>query len=280
MPNIDTGKNVIEERAKAAIKRYYNIIVNRFCEGAKKEGHNIKPQNVTAVTYGGLQNLTFSVVDFHLGNFVIEDPQDLVYLDGTSWDNNASTQADTSFNVGEVTTDSYTWSMTAGVKFGVSVSDTLEFGIPGAKETVKAEVSVEASASTTHGTAYSKAHHWDKKFEQQVKPYSHFELYIYGQQVKGHVPYTITAEATGKALVKIVFNYYGSRQHTEKVNLTELLHESGIKVVHSGIISGLQGYKWYLDSHDRPLNEDEKTHLPNGVTKISVQPDIFKSLAP
>ena len=54
----------------------------------------------------------------------------------------------------------------------------------------------------------------------------------------------------------------------------ELVHESGVHVVHSGIISGLQGYKWNLQSHDRPLSDDEKANLPSGLSQLSSSFDL------
>jgi len=271
MSNINAGDKEIDARARAAVGKHKGTIIQRFCEGAAKQGHNIKPKDVDSVTYTGLEGLGFDVLSFKLGKFVIEDPKDLTYLDGSSWDNNASTPGHMKFHVGKETTDSYSWSLTAGVTTTASVSSKLEFGVPEFKGSIEATLSVETSLSVTHGSAYSEKHTWDDNFDQDVAPFTRLEKTVYAQQVTGHVPFKIESRAKGKALVTVAFHFHGSRTHRLKIDLATLLQQSGTTVVSEGMITGLQGYKFYVVSKETALTDEERKNLASGLTRFELQ---------
>ena len=265
MSQFDNAEAVLTKHAKDAIDRHRATIIQRFCEGAKKQNRNIKSSDVTGVTLLKLDKLAYAEPRLALGEFVIENAKDLHYLNGDSYDNNSSQPGQITFGVDETTTDTYTWSMTAGITVTEEASAELSVGVPGTQAKIGGKMSVSLSASTTAGIAHTHSRAWKKQITQPVAAFRHVDLSVFAQQVKGHVPFTLSTTTSGKAVIRISFNYYGSRTHDEPVDLKELIGASALSLVASGIINGLEGYKWYTDVQERDLSDDEKEALPHGL---------------
>lgn len=268
MAKLETGETVIEARLKAAIAAHKDKIIDEFIKQAHDQGHNINKSDINSVTLHRAKDLSFAVENFDIGKFVIQDPDVPVKLDGTEWNNNADTPGQVNFKVNETTEDTYNWSMTAGVKTGLKVTAGIEYGLPENKGKMSVEASIEASVSTTSGTAHKKTRTWEKDVGQTVNPYTHFRMDVYGVQLKGYAPYTITSRVSGKALVRIKYSFHGDRNKTPEIDVRQLLSQKDQRVSVEGQITGLQGYDWDIQSESHPLTAAEKTSLPIGLKEV------------
>ena len=267
MAILDTAENVITQRSKDAISRHKTEIIRQFCKGAQAQGHNVQPSDVTSVTFKDLNSMKYTVPDLKFGKFVIEDAKDHKYLDGTIWDNNLPTEGNDDFVVNKTTTDTFTWSVTAGISYGAKVGGKVDLGVPGISGEVSTELSVDTTVSATQGSARSFQRSWTKKIGATVPAYYHYEKRAYATQVRGHVPFTITATATGKVDINIEYSFHGKRSRIVDTDLAKLIGKQKTVLTQSGVISGIQGYDWYVDTGGHPLSEDEKHALPELLSK-------------
>lgn len=270
MAILDTAENVITQRSKDAIKSNKAEIIRQFCKGAQDQGHNVQPSDVTSVAFKALKSMSYTVPDLKFGKFVIEDAKDLKYLDGTVWDNNLPTEGSDDFDVNETTTDTFTWSVTAGISYGAKVGGKVDLGVPGVSGEVSTELSVDTTVSATQGSARSYQRSWTKKIGATVPAYYHYEKRAYATQVRGHVPFSITAKATGTVRIKIEFSFHGKRTRTVETDLAKLIGKKKTVLTQSGTISGIQGYDWYIETGGHALSDDEKHALPKLLSKHQV----------
>ena len=274
MAKIPTGIEEIDGRAKAAVKKHVDVIKKRFSEAAKKKGHNIDVKKISSITYLNLGKTNLEQQSFGLGDFVIDNPTDLTYLGGCEWDNNSSEGQSYDKVIDETTTDSYNWSITAGVTTTATESAEVGITVPGFSGKIATSFSLQLSLSVTHGVAHQEQHRWTDTFHQNVAPFTRSTMRVYGKQVVGHVPFTLTTIASGKAHCEAKFRHYGSRTRGFDIDLAELLGQNGCLLTTEGKISGLQGYDYSVKTEEEELTDEERRSLPEGLHEIALLDEV------
>jgi hypothetical protein len=263
LTKIRTSDEVLDVRTKAAIGKYMKQIRAQIVKEAQAQGHHIKDQNIKSVTYQGLSDVSYEFSDLDLGDFVITDPESLLFLDKTEWDNNSAQTPTVTLTVDERSEDTYSWEISAGVTIKYETRTEARIYAP-AGGSITSSWSFQFDFTVTRGTAHRSARGW-KEFSQPVSPYSHTALTVYGVQFVGYSPFKVTAFASGKAKLEIKIDYWGSRTRNVKVDLARILSREERAFVSKGRINGIQGYKWDPKTVERPLNAEERAALPQGL---------------
>ncbi|MDS9469791.1 ETX/MTX2 family pore-forming toxin [Paracoccus sp. MBLB3053] len=121
----------------------------------------------------------------------------------TDWENNTSVQNVQTFLVEETTTDTYTWSLTAGLKVSSKFTAKIPFG-SGTENTV------EMSTSVTETETQSTARRWSYSTQVFVPPHCKLVSSFIVNEAQYHVPFT--AKVTVRGYVYIKFSngkYFG-----------------------------------------------------------------------
>jgi len=266
MAKIRTSDAVLEERTKAAIEKHMKEIRAEIVNRAHKQGHkDIKDSHIKSVTFKNLADVAYEIRKFDIGKFVITNPESLTFLDTGKWKNNGPQTPTQTLEVVEETDDTYTWTISAGVTIKYETSTEVKIPLPVGGST-KSTWSFQFNLNVTKGTAHHEKHGWRRKFEQPVSPYSYLEMTVYGVEVVGFSPFSITAFANGTAKCSCVIDYWGKRTKNFDIDLKQILNDRDRTFTSEGRIDGIQGYEWRVETKERPLTEEEKKAAPRGVS--------------
>jgi hypothetical protein len=270
MARLQPTSDVLAARAKASIAKYMPQIKAAIVEEAKKQGHDISAKNVKSVTFQKLDKLTYDIFSIAFGDFVITDPNDLIWLDGMTWTNNSPGTATRTLVVDESTEDTYTWQITAGFTYQYQQSQEFNIYAP-AGGSIKNTFTFTFNFQASYGQASKKVHAWKNQFEQEIPPNSVVRMEVKGIQFVGYVPFTVTARANGTAQCECVIDYWGQHTRPVPIELSRILSEAERTFVSKGRVDGVQGYDWSVKSLTPvPLTPDQSAQLPAGVTGQSL----------
>lgn len=167
-----------------------------------------------------------------------------------SWENNTSVQNTQTFTVSETTTDTYTWSLTAGMKVSTSFSAEVPFvgGI---------DNSIEMSTSTTETQTQSTARTWSYATQIFVPPHSKIVSSFIVNEATYNVPFT--AKVTVRGLVYIQFP--NNRYFAEEIDV--LINEAGwapstFNVNTTGTLEGVVGESFTVRTDEYALDGTQR----------------------
>jgi len=157
MAKIKSSNEELTARAKANIKKYMKQIKAEIVKEAKKRGYTIKESNIKSVTFKNLKGIKYDIFEIKFDKFVITDPEDMIWLDGMTWNNKSPGPANRTLKVKESSEDTYSWQITAG--FTVKYENTAEAKIYApAGGSISTTWSFAFDLHVTHGIAHKKTH--------------------------------------------------------------------------------------------------------------------------
>jgi len=272
MAQIKYSDDELAARAKANVKKYIKQIKAEIVKEAKKQGHNIKESNVKSVTFKKLKGVQYDIFEIKFDKFIITDPQDMIWLDGMTWNNNSPGMANRKLVVGESSEDTYTWQITAG--FTVKYESTTEMKIYApAGGSVSSTWSFAFDFHVTRGIAHKKTHKWEDTFSQDIPPHTKVRMEVCGVQFVGYAPFKMKVRATGQAHCACKIDYWGTHSREFDIDLGRILNQSERTFISEGRVDGVQGYEWNVNSSEpMPLNTADRERLPEGVTEEHLVP--------
>ncbi|NIZ08493.1 ETX/MTX2 family pore-forming toxin [Pseudooceanicola sp. HF7] len=164
----------------------------------------------------------------------------------TTWENNTSVQNTQTFVVEETTSDTYSWSMTAGL----SVSSSFEVKVPFVGGT---ETTIEMNTSTTQSESSTQTRKWSYSTQVHVPPYSRLVSSFIVNEAAYDAPFTGKAVVRGKVYISF------ENGHVFHADIDDLITQLGwsrstFEVYTSGVMTGLIGENFIVRTDEYDLD--------------------------
>jgi len=198
------------------------------------------------------------------GDFVSSRVAVPVFVDTADINNNSPSQIEHIVHYGEKETREFTWSITAGVTVGATVTEKV--GLPGVG--TELSMSMQFSVSATQGQAYREEKDWSQTITITVPSFSTVHCQAALARIVGTLPFVVEVVKDGRARCQVAVRYYGPRTRTFEVPLDKLLGADERRFEARGMISGAFGIGCQIDAKGRKLEAAELDSLAPGVSTV------------